>query len=215
MSEMAGHAFLSYAREDKAHVDQLQHSLEAGGIPIWRDIRDLQPGQDWKLSIRRAIDQDALAFVACFSRASQAKPRSYQNEELLLAIEQFRQRPPGRLWLIPVRFDDCDVPDFDLGAGRTLAPLHRPDLFGGTRADHAIRLVQTIGQILGRHPDAAAAAAATPDRRVAVDVRITGPEDQDDGLRTPVQSVVCVTASEPIGDVTASYVTGNGGTTSL
>jgi len=51
---------LSYIREDKASVDQLQQVLEAAGIPIWRDIRDLQPGQDWKLSIRRAISEDAL-----------------------------------------------------------------------------------------------------------------------------------------------------------
>jgi hypothetical protein len=119
-SDVAGHAFLSYVHEDKAAVDQLQQALEADGIPVWRDIRDLQPGQDWKLSIRRAIGGDTLAFIACFSRASQARPKNYQNEELLLAIEQFRQRPPDLPWLIPVRFDDCGIPEFDLGAGRTL-----------------------------------------------------------------------------------------------
>jgi hypothetical protein len=153
---VAGHAFLSYIREDKASVDQLQLVLEAAGIPVWRDIRDLQPGQDWKLSIRRAISEDALAFVACFSRAGQVKPKSYQNEELLLAVDQFRRRAHGQPWLIPVRFDDCDVPDLDLGAGRTLGSLQRADLFGDTRADHTARLVRTIGQILGRNPDAAA-----------------------------------------------------------
>jgi hypothetical protein len=214
-SDVAGHAFLSYVREDKVHVDQLQQVLEAAGVPVWRDIRDLQPGQDWKLSIRRAIGGDTLAFVACFSRASQVRPKSYQNEELLLAIDQFRRRPPDQPWLIPVRFDDCDLPEFDLGAGRTLASLHRADIFGDTRADHTARLVETIRQILSRHPDAAITAAATA--APGVDVRITGPEDQDIGLRTRVESVVYITASEPIGDVTASYVTshGNSGTAPL
>jgi hypothetical protein len=43
-----------------------------------------------------------------------------QNEELILAIEQLRQRPPEEPWLIPVRFDACQIPDRDIGAGRTL-----------------------------------------------------------------------------------------------
>jgi TIR domain len=154
--QIAGHAFISYTREDKDEVDRLQRTLDAAGIPIWRDIRDLQPGQDWKLTIGRAISDDALAFVACFSAASVGKLKSYQNDELRLAIDQFRQMPPGHLWLIPVRFDDCDIPDFDLGGGRTLASIQRADLFGETRADHTARLVRTILQILGRTPVTAA-----------------------------------------------------------
>ena len=148
--EIVGHAFISYVRENKADVDRLQLALEAAGIPVWRDIRDLQPGQDWKRTIRRAISDDALAFVACFSRAGVGKPKSYQNDELLLAIEQFRQLPPGRLWLIPVRFDDCDIPDFDIGGGQTLASLQHADLFGDTRGDDTAKLIQTILQTLGR-----------------------------------------------------------------
>lgn len=37
---------------------------------MWRDTRDLWPGQDWQLMIHRAISDDALVFIACFSRAS-------------------------------------------------------------------------------------------------------------------------------------------------
>lgn len=55
---------------------------------------------------------------------------SYQNEELTEAIEQFRLRRPEDPWLIPVRFDECEIPDRDIGAGRTLASLQRTDLFG-------------------------------------------------------------------------------------
>ena len=75
-----------------------------------------------KINLSRKV---RLAFVACFSRAGRVRPKSYQNEELLLAVDQFRQRAPGQPWLIPVRFDDCDVPDLDLGAGRTLGSLQR------------------------------------------------------------------------------------------
>jgi tetratricopeptide (TPR) repeat protein len=166
--EVAGYAFLSYAREDKEHVDQLQETLEAAGIPVWRDIRDLQPGQDWKLSIRRAVSEDALAFLACFSKASQGKPKGYQNEELWLAAEQSRLRLPGRSWLIPVRFDDCAVPDLDLGGGRTLASLQRADLFGETRVGHTTRLIDAILEILSRDPGVTTSAKETLNRRVAV-----------------------------------------------
>ena len=105
--EVAGHAFISYVREDSQAVDRLQRVLEAAGIRVWRDTGNLWPGQDWRAVIRRAITGNALAFIACFSRNSVGRERSYQNEELTLAIEQFRQRQPDDSWLIPVRFDDC------------------------------------------------------------------------------------------------------------
>lgn len=47
----AGHVFLSYAREDAAHGDRLQRTLEAVGILVWRDTADLWLGQDWRANI--------------------------------------------------------------------------------------------------------------------------------------------------------------------
>lgn len=215
---VAGHAFISYAREDSGYVDRLERALEAAGIPVWRDTRDLRPGQDWKLNISRAIRVDALVFIACFSRASLTKASSFQNEELLLAIEQLRLRPPDYPWLIPVRFDDCDIPDRDLGGGRTLASIQRADIFGEASQVGMARLVAAIWRILGRDlgSDAIPADPARK-RRVGVEVRIADPDSQDAGLRTPVRSVVYVTADEPIDDLDACYVTDqySGGTTGL
>jgi hypothetical protein len=147
---LAGHAFISYVRVDAARVDLLQQALEEAEIPVWRDSRDLWPGQDWRLMIRRAISRDALAFIACFSQASLSKARSYQNEELVLAIDQLRQRSPEQPWLIPVRFDDCQIPDLDLGAGRTLSSIHRADLFGARYRQQLARLIATVQELL-RH----------------------------------------------------------------
>jgi hypothetical protein len=143
-----GHAFISYVREDKTHVDRLQRALEEAGVRVWRDTRDLWPGQDWRSVIRCAISDNALAFLACFSDASARKASSYQNEELLLGIDQLRQRPPQTPWLIPVRFDDCAIPDRDLGGGRTFTSIQCADLFGDTGADHLAKLIATVRQIL-------------------------------------------------------------------
>lgn len=87
-------------------------------------------------------------FIACFSRHSAARQQSYQNEELLLTIGQLRQRHLNDPWLMPVRFDDCDIPDYDLGAGRTLASIHRADLFGPNREQAARRMLEAVQRLL-------------------------------------------------------------------
>ena len=145
-----GHAFISYVREDSHRVDWLQQELEAGGIPVWRDTANLWPGEDWRAKIRQAITDDALVFIACFSRASLTRLKTYQNEELILAIEQLRLRRPDDRWLIPVRLDECDIPDRDIGGGRTLASIQRADLFGDHSSQGVTRLIATILRILGR-----------------------------------------------------------------
>jgi pimeloyl-ACP methyl ester carboxylesterase len=160
---VAGHAFVSYVREDSAEVDRLQRVLREAGIPVWRDKSDLWPGEDWQARIREAIIDDALVFIVCFSRNSLSKVKSYQNEELVLAVEQLRLRRTEQPWLIPVRFDDCRIPDRDLGGGRRLSSLQWVDLFDDAFDDGAKRLVAAIRRILG--PVGTSQVGATPGRR--------------------------------------------------
>lgn len=143
-----GHAFISYVREDASQVDELQCDLEAAGVSVWRDTADLWPGEDWRMRIRHAITDNTLVFIACFSSYSIARVKSRQNEEITLAIDQLRTRRPDVPWLIPVRFDDCSMPDYDLGAGRTLASIQGVDLFGPDRDAGVGRLTTTIRRLL-------------------------------------------------------------------
>jgi TIR domain len=92
--DLPGHVFISYVREDRQRVDRLQAILAQAGINVWRDTGSLWPGQDWQIEIRRAIMSRSLAFIACFSEHSDAKGVSYQNDELIVAVEQMRRRPP-------------------------------------------------------------------------------------------------------------------------
>lgn len=141
--------FVSYVHEDDAEVDQLCAVLEAAQIPYWRDRKSLGPGDAWKTRIRDAIRSGSLVFLACFSDNSRARDVSHMNEELTLAVEEYRKRAPGRTWLIPVRFDSGDVPEWDLGAGRTLSDLNYCDLFGPNYAAAAAALVTTIHGVMG------------------------------------------------------------------
>ena len=143
-----GHAFISYVRQDAAYVDRLQAALTAVGIEVWRDTESLWPGQDWEIQIRRAITENSLVFIACFSENSERREVSYQREELALAVDQMRRRSPGVSWLIPVRFSECRVPEYNLGAGRTLNSLQRLDLFGDDWDRSIARLTVTVVRML-------------------------------------------------------------------
>lgn len=142
------HAFISYVHEDKERVDRLQEALEAVGVSVWRDTKDLWPGQNWEDQIRAAIKSESLAFIACFSEHSVAKPKTYQNLELALAADEYRLRPPSTEWLLPVRFSECSVPDYNLGAGRTLNSIHRTDLFGPSETLQTVRLAEAVKRIV-------------------------------------------------------------------
>ncbi len=144
-----GHAFVSYVREDSAQVNRLQEALEGAGIPVWRDTSDLWPGEDWRIRIRKAITDNAMVFIACFSSHSLARTRSYQNEELVLAVDELRRRRPEQPWLIPVRFDGCEIPERDFGGGWLLSSLQRVDLFGDGFDDGVARLTTVIRRSLG------------------------------------------------------------------
>jgi hypothetical protein len=66
-----------------------------------------------------------------------------------------RLRRPGVPWLIPVRLDDCEIPDLDLGGGRSLASIQRADLFGDFYAQNLAGLVTAVQRILPPAPEGA------------------------------------------------------------
>ena len=146
----AGHVFISYVKEDRAEVEELSELLAAAGISVWTDKDNLGPGDDWKLKIQEAISQRALVFIACFSENSAARGVSYQNEELVLAVDQVRLRRFDTAWLMPVRFADVAPPVMPLGAGRMLSDLHYSDLFGSSESLNRVKLIAAILRVLGQ-----------------------------------------------------------------
>ncbi|MEU1995053.1 toll/interleukin-1 receptor domain-containing protein [Nocardia gamkensis] len=145
----APHVFISYVQEDKTHVDHLCTILAAAQIPFWRDRNSLGPGDSWKMKIRDAIRSNSAVFLACFSEQSLAKKKSYMNEEITIAVEEFRTMSPGHNWLIPIRFDDIAIPEWDLGAGRTFYDLNYVDLFGENRDANMVTLAMTLVRAVG------------------------------------------------------------------
>lgn len=152
--KITGHAFISACPDDQVAVDQLVSDLKAAGIRIWRDSESLWPGDDQRARVRAAISDGAVVFVACFSTASVARTKSDQNEEIAMAIEEMLRRLPEDPWIVPVRLDECEIPDLQIGGGRTLRSIRAADIFGGRAAAETERLAVAIGRLLQRGPQA-------------------------------------------------------------
>ncbi len=113
--------FLSYASEDRGAARRLCDSLSSDFFHIWLDERSLLPGQNWPTEISEAI-RTSDYFIALLSHRSVSK-RGVVQKELRDAINVMSELPPGRIFLIPVRLDDCEP------THPVLAELHWIDLF--------------------------------------------------------------------------------------
>lgn len=123
-----GHVFVSYVREDADVVGRLQADLRTRGVELWKDTDRLRPGDRWRREISSAI-RAGDAFIAVFSTASEAKPRSYMREELLQAIEELRLRPGDRAWFFPVLVSECRLPRLQIGPNEFLSDLQYAALY--------------------------------------------------------------------------------------
>ncbi|HVW85197.1 MAG TPA: toll/interleukin-1 receptor domain-containing protein [Bryobacteraceae bacterium] len=101
--------FIAYAVEDVMLAQRLYSALEARGYAPWLDRRKLLPGQNWPRRIQEAI-QSADFFIACFSRHSVNKRGGFQAE-IRYALDCANRIPLDHVFLIPVRFDACRVPE--------------------------------------------------------------------------------------------------------
>ena len=101
--------FLAHANEDKTRVRELHRKLKEAGYRPWLDKVDLIPGQQWKKEIPKAIENSDM-FVACLSETSIQK-RGYVQKEFRLALNQCAERPAEEIYFIPLKFDDCEIPD--------------------------------------------------------------------------------------------------------
>ena len=104
--------FLAHASEDKEAVRILHRKLTDRGFQPWLDEIDLIPGQNWPVAISEAIRRSDV-FLACLSQWSVSK-HGYVQRELRTALAAYGERPPGTIYLIPVKLDECDVPDLQM-----------------------------------------------------------------------------------------------------
>ncbi len=113
--------FISYAREDRETARKLYKVLKKAGLEPWMDKANLVAGQNWKYEISQAIKKSDY-LIALLSSESVSK-RGFVQKEFNHALEVLGEIPPGEIYIIPVRLDDCDVPY------EKLHDIHWADLF--------------------------------------------------------------------------------------
>lgn len=101
--------FLSYASEDRPHIEPIRFALAEQGHVVFYDREDLKPGEAFDSKIRAAIERCDL-FV-CFLTPHTVDAGSYTLSELVVA-ERIWPRADGRV--LPVIL--ADVPRKDIPA---------------------------------------------------------------------------------------------------
>lgn len=104
--------FLAHASEDKDQVRELYRKLQQEGYSPWLDEENLLPGQFWQDEIPKAIKSSHI-FIACLSKQSISKT-GYVQKEFRQALTVCAERPHDDIYLIPLKFNDCQVPNLRL-----------------------------------------------------------------------------------------------------
>ena len=99
--------FLCHASEDKDDVRELNGRLKRSGFSPWLDEERLLPGQDWDFEITKAVRASHVVLV-CLSRHTEK--RGYVQKEIKRALDVADEQPEGAIFIIPVRMEDCQVP---------------------------------------------------------------------------------------------------------
>lgn len=100
--------FLCHALEDKARALDLYQKLKKLGAAPWLDSEEILPGQEWNFEINKALEESDVILL-CLSKRSVGK-EGYVQREIRLALERGLEMPEGRVFLIPVRLEECSLP---------------------------------------------------------------------------------------------------------
>jgi len=133
--------FLAHASEDKELVRMIYSKLVSTGFQPWLDEVDLQPGQNWRTEIPKAIRKSEI-FIACLSQRSVQK-QGYVQKEFRLALDTYAEKPTDTVYLIPLKLEDCEIPDLQLPhLGVNLRDIHWLDFWKPGAFDRLITVIK-------------------------------------------------------------------------
>ena len=101
--------FLCYASEDKPVVNALYRHLVADGYHPWFDNESICPAKIGNVKSRKALNRSDVVLV-CLSSNSINKT-GYVQKEIKEVLDAAELRPEGAIFVIPVKLEDCVVPD--------------------------------------------------------------------------------------------------------
>ncbi len=128
--------FLCHASQDKPIVRELHQQLKTEDwIKIWLDEKNLLLGDDWRSTIEEAVETSDIVII-CLSSNSVNK-EGFVQKEMRYAREISLEKPEGTIFIIPLRFDECDVP-------RGLRFIQFADYFGEKKSETYDNLLKSL-----------------------------------------------------------------------
>jgi hypothetical protein len=101
--------FLSYAYEDRNKVVDISQRLTQAGYETWLDAKNLLPGQDWEIEIRKALKDSEFVFI--FLTKNSTTKEGYLQKEIKSALRIADEKPEGTIFLVPIKLEDVEVPE--------------------------------------------------------------------------------------------------------
>jgi adenylate cyclase len=135
-------AFLCHASEDSERVRDLYDRLKTDGVNPWLDKVDLQAGEEWSVAIPNAVRACDVVLV-CISSRTIGK-EGYLQKEIRHALDVADEKPEGVVYVIPVRLEDCEIP-------QRLRRWQRVDLFQAEGYGKLIRALQAAVSVPEQH----------------------------------------------------------------
>lgn len=139
----ANAVFISYAREDLAHVKELKTALDAAGVVAWFDMEQLASGDDFLRKIHGNLLRCSF-FLPIISATTQRRVEGWFRREWNWAVDRTYGMAHGATFILPVCIDDTPadkaiVPDAFLRAHWARLPN------GEAMAAFAVRLRELTG----------------------------------------------------------------------
>ncbi|MBN8583105.1 MAG: toll/interleukin-1 receptor domain-containing protein [Anaerolineae bacterium] len=115
--------FLSYSKIHRIAARDFAERLKSESwIDPWFDEEDILPGQLWEETVTIGV-RNSHAVIILLSKEAVASEGFFQRE-IRLALDTAAEKPEGTIFIIPIRLNECDVPDM-------LRKYQYIDYFGG------------------------------------------------------------------------------------
>ncbi len=98
-----------YSSPDRAIVEAIHAKLLEVGVQSWMDTKRIIAGDDWEKEILTALNNSSLVLI--FLSNSSVTRLGYFQKEVKYALERAYEKPDGELFIIPIKLDDCAIPD--------------------------------------------------------------------------------------------------------
>jgi hypothetical protein len=125
--------YLSYLPKDRIQAEKILDALQKIGVDVWTNEKNILPGQHREEEIYAAIQKSDIVLV-CLSK-NFIENEGYAQKELKIALEITKEKPEGMIYLIPVRLEDCDIP-------QSLRMFEKADVFKSGKYSKLIKSIE-------------------------------------------------------------------------